>query len=101
MALDEGRKDDNGKPRWDLLPLGATSAVVDVLTHGAVKYAPDNWRKVPEPKRRYFAAALRHLVAYWRGEKLDPDSGKPHLAHAACCLLFLLEFELPDGQAVP
>lgn len=91
----EGMKHDAEKARWDLLPMGATSEIVDVLTYGAKKYAPDNWRKVPNPQQRYYAAAMRHIVAWVRGEKLDPESGKPHLAHAACCLLFLLEV---DGE---
>lgn len=68
--------------------------MVNVLTHGAEKCAPDNWRSVPEWRRRYFAAAQRHLVAYYQGEGLDEDSGLPHLAHAACCILFLLAKEL-------
>lgn len=89
----EGVKYDSGKPRWDLLPLKATTKIVEVLTYGAQKYAPDNWRHVQEPKRRYYAAAMRHIVSWAQGERLDPESGQPHLAHAACCLLFLLELE--------
>ena len=53
-----GRKDDAEKPRWDLLPFGPVREVVEVLTFGAKKYAPDNWQRVPEPRRRYFAAAI-------------------------------------------
>lgn len=86
-----GMKDDQDKPRWDLLPYEGLSEVVDVLTYGAAKYAPDNWRHVKNPRRRYFAAAMRHLVAWWRGEQTDPETGKSHLAHAACCILFLME----------
>jgi hypothetical protein len=32
---------------------------------------------------------MRHLVAYQSGEEIDPESGKSHLAHAQCCLIFL------------
>ncbi len=42
-------KHDTEKARWDLLPMDAVSPVVDVLTFGAKKYAPDNWKTVPEP----------------------------------------------------
>lgn len=91
--MEQGRKLDSDKPRWDLLPLVAASDVVNVLTFGARKYAPDNWRHVPDARRRYFAAAMRHLVAWMGGEKADAESGLPHLAHAACCVLFLAELD--------
>lgn len=85
-----GRKDDSDKPRWDLLPWGPLSEVVGVLTYGAKKYAPDNWKHVSNPRSRYFSAALRHVVAWQTGELIDPESGHHHLAHAICCLLFCI-----------
>jgi hypothetical protein len=88
-----GQKHDDGKPRWDLLPYDAVAGVVDVLTHGSAKYGPENWRTVQRWDERYFAAAMRHLSAYRRGSFTDDDSGLPHLAHAACCVLFLLAKE--------
>ena len=86
-------KYDNDKLMWDLLPLNETEKIVEILTFGAEKYGPDQWQKVPNAKRRYFAALMRHLKAYWVGEKIDSESGRSHLAHAGCCLLFLLWFE--------
>lgn len=88
-----GQKHDQGKARCDLLPPHAVLEVAKVLTFGAVKYAPNNWRKVPDALDRYLAAALRHQLAYMTGELNDPESGLPHLAHAACCLMFILELE--------
>lgn len=76
---------------------GAAKSVVAVLEHGRNKYSADGWRSVPEPRRRYFAAAFRHLIAWRRGEKIDPESGLPHLAHAICCAMFLLELEVGLG----
>jgi hypothetical protein len=84
----KGIKHDSNKPRWDLLPLKTVEDIVIVMTHGAQKYAPGNWKKV-RPKERYFAAALRHLTAWQSGQKTDPDSNLPHLAHALCSILFL------------
>ena len=88
----EGIKHDQLKHKWHLLPWRAAEVVVEVLMHGAEKYSPENWRKVEGG--RYFDAAIRHLVAYNNGEKTDPESGKSHLAHAATCVLFMLELDL-------
>jgi len=88
---DEGRKFDAGKAQYGLLPPDALRQTVEVLTFGAAKYAPDNWRYVPEAKRRYFDAAQRHLWAWKGGEETDGETGNSHLAHAICCLMFLLE----------
>lgn len=93
-----GEKHDAGKARWDLMPWEALRPVVVVLGHGAAKYAPDNWRRVPKARDRYFAAALRHLVAWREGEQLDPESREPHLAHALRSLLFL---QALDPEAAP
>lgn len=92
-ARGEGYKADSDKPRWDLLPWGPAEDVVKVLTVGATKYAPENWQKVPDARRRYFAAAMRHLVAWERGEIADQETGLPHLSHATCCLLFAAWFD--------
>jgi hypothetical protein len=88
-----GRKFDGGKLEYGLLPPQALKATVDVLTFGAQKYERDNWKSVPDSKRRYFDALQRHLWAWREGEILDPESGKHHLAHAMCCLMFLYEHD--------
>jgi hypothetical protein len=68
-------------------PLGE---VADVMTLGAIKYSDGNWMHVKNKKDRYFSATMRHLVAWKLGEINDPETGKNHLAHATCCILFLL-----------
>ena len=88
-----GQKFDEGKHQWSLLPWSALRVVVAVLGFGAQKYAPNQWQDVPEAKTRYADAALRHLTAWMCGEQLDPESKLPHLAHAVCCLLFLIWFD--------
>lgn len=90
-AVVEGRKDDAGKCRPSLLPMAALFEVLAVLEYGAAKYEAEGWRNVPNAEPRYLNAAMRHLMLRLAGEKLDRESGLPHLAHAACCLLFVLE----------
>lgn len=89
-----GRKYDHNKPRYGLTPPKALEKTVNVLTFGAQKYEPDNWKRVPNAQERYFDAIQRHLWAWKQGEKNDPESGENHLAHAACCIMFMLERDL-------
>lgn len=42
---------------------------------------------------RPFAALMRHMWAWWRGDDKDPETGLSHLWHAACCLAFLIAYE--------
>lgn len=88
-----GPKYDTGKLRYDLVTPDVIKAIAEVLTFGAEKYAPNSWQLVPEAKRRYTAALMRHFEAYRAGEKLDPESGLSHLSHALCNLMFLQHFE--------
>ncbi len=93
-ATTGGRKFDGGKLQYGLLPPLALKATVEILTFGAEKYEPDNWKHVPDSKRRYFDAMQRHLWAWKEGEQNDPETGKNHLAHAMCCLMFLYEHDV-------
>lgn len=88
----QGIKHDGHKLPWFLLPSDAIDDVLEVLQYGAVKYGERNWELGMEWSRP-FSALMRHMWAWWRGETYDPESGKPHLAHAACCVLFLLAYE--------
>lgn len=86
---DAGSKDDAEKPRTDLLPFGAIIEVAHVMTFGAKKYAPHNWKGLSAT--RLFGAALRHGFAWAMGEDNDPETGRSHLAHMAACVLMVLD----------
>lgn len=93
-----GVKYDSKKLRWDLLPIEPIIDVVRVLSHGARKYADDNWRRVANPKERYYAATMRHIIRWRQGFRRDKGSGRSHLAHAICCLIFLWVFDNQKGK---
>lgn len=92
-----GSKRDYGKPIIGAIPPHAELAVARVLTFGAEKYARDAWQAVENAEVRYMDAALRHLNAHRRGELADDESGESHLAHAACCILFMLDMQEREG----
>jgi len=89
-ACPPGTKYDNDKIRWELLPFKEIGEIAEIFTFGAKKYADDNWKSVKPFKKRYFGALMRHLTAWYEGERLDPESQRSHLAHAGCCLFFLM-----------
>ena len=87
-------KHDAEKDRWDLLPYDSVREVVKVLTYGAKKYEDRNWESGFKYSRIY-GALQRHITAWFQdGEDNDPETGLSHLAHAGCCILFLLAFKL-------
>lgn len=94
----KGKKFDSGKLDYTLLPWDGVEEVVKVLEFGAKKYDRDNWQFVENAETRYMAAAFRHLVAYQTQDEVDPETGLSHLAHAACCMLFLLALEKINGS---
>lgn len=88
----EGVKYDEGKRRLSLLPTGPLEEVVRVLEFGANKYGDYNWRNGMNWSR-VIDAVLRHIFKWLQREENDEESGLPHLAHAACGLLFLLQYK--------
>ena len=98
----EGKKFDENKVRLDLFPPEFLFAVGDILTFGAKKYEARNWEKGMK-WGRVFGALMRHLWAWWGGKlptkenflmgELDVETGKSHLWHAGCCIVFLLTYE--------
>lgn len=85
-------KFDTDKLPVNLLSTEALNQTAAVLKFGADKYHAHNWRD-GFAWSRPLAAAMRHIMAFNDGEDKDPESGLSHLAHAACCIMFLLEFE--------
>lgn len=87
-----GLKYDSEKPPIALVPTEAILEIARVLQFGARKYSAHNWRNGISYSR-LISAALRHILAFNRGEDSDGESGLSHISHALCCLVFLSTFE--------
>lgn len=92
-----GTKHDTGKLRFDLIPPEAENAMAEILTVGAAKYGDRNWEKGIS-NDRLLAAVRRHLNAWQLGEKLDPETGRSHLAHALTTLAMMVTFDWRGEQ---
>ena len=89
---DEGKKFDQEKIRTDLLPVDSIMQIAEIFTLGAKKYGDRNWENGMNWSRVY-GALLRHMFSWWLNTGIDKETGKSHLAHAGCCIMFLLAYE--------
>ena len=88
-----GQKFDSKKLRYDLVPVEADQSDAEVFTYGAGKSGDRNWEQGIRFSRLY-AAARRHLHAWWCGEDIDQESGLHHLAHVRANMAMIMA--LPD-----
>lgn len=93
-----GKKSDDGKRRFDLIPVDALEALADLYGMGAEKYGDRNWEGGFK-WGRVFAAMMRHAWAWWRGETLDRQDFQHHLIAVAWCAFTLYQFDTKhDGE---
>lgn len=78
------------------VPMSTVSAPVMAevglgMLEGAVKYGRHNYRAVGVRASVYYDATMRHLMSWWEGEDLDPDSdaGLHHVTKAITSLFVL------------
>lgn len=95
----EGKRFNNGKTRYDLVPVYSHEQYAKVLTMGAEKYGDNNWR-LGMSWNSVLASLERHLYAFKNGEDTDPESGLHHMAHCAANCMFLIEYSkiYPQGD---
>lgn len=93
-VVEDFLKFDNDKLRYELIPTEILAELAKVLTYGAKKYKPNNWKLVDD-NSRYIGAVFRHLEAWRGGEKLD-ESGLHHLSHVLTNVAFLLYLDMKE-----
>ena len=101
-GVGSGKRYNQGKLRYDLIEPHALEDFVQVLTDGAVKYEPRNWQKGLS-WTSVLASLKRHIAAIEKGEDYDKESGRLHIAHAACNVHFLnaYYYTFPQGDDRP
>jgi hypothetical protein len=65
-----------------LIPPEWIFGLAQVMQQGATKYAERNWELGMDWSIPY-SCAMRHLLKWFAGERVDPESGLHHLLHAA------------------
>lgn len=59
------------------------------MLEGARKYGRHNYRASGVRASVYYDATFRHIVKWWEGEDIDPDSGLNHITKAIASLMVL------------
>ena len=98
-----GLRFNQGKLRYDLVEPRAHRDMIEVLTDAANnKYHPRNWENGLS-WTSVLASLKRHIAAIEAGKDRDPESGRLHIAHAACNVHFLNAFYyiFPQGDDRP
>jgi len=85
------KQPNKNKLRYSLIEPEFIKQLAQVIAHGNEKYTPESWKN--NNKVVYIDALLRHLMEYMLGNKVDPDSGLPHLSHAAVNIMMVAWFE--------
>jgi hypothetical protein len=88
---DTNPKDSVGikKVPFSTIPGPVLAEVGLALLEGARKYRRHNYRVAGVRASVYYDASLRHLMAWWEGEDIDPDSGLSHVTKAIAGLMVL------------
>ena len=59
------------------------------MLEGARKYGRHNYRVAGVRASVYYDATMRHLMEWWEGQDIDPDSGLNHIVKALASLAVL------------
>ncbi len=94
--MEEGRKDDQGKLRYDLIPFDSLEELAKIYTFGSDKYGDRNWEKGIKFSR-IIAAIFRHVTQWVLYETNDPETGFHHLAHAAWGCFAIIHLQEKSG----
>ena len=64
----------DGKPRYDLIPLAMLTRLAELMARGAEKYGERNWEKAnsQEEVNRFKSSAFRHFIQWMNGDE-DED----------------------------
>lgn len=100
LGPEQGKKLDDGKPALDLIDPWFLEDVGHVLAAGARKYDLNQWQRGMAIGKA-MAGVLRHCLAILRGEYLDPETKRPHAAHATCGLMFVHYFIRNGMTSIP
>lgn len=80
--------------KFSSIPWRVMAGIAVALSEGAWKYRRHNYRVAGVRASVYFDATMDHLLAWFEGEDIDPDSGRHHIEKAITSLIVLRDAQL-------
>lgn len=77
------------RPPMSTVPAPVMMELGVAMLEGARKYARHNYRVVGVKASVYYDACERHMMRWWEGEDIDPESGLNHVIKAIASLVVL------------
>lgn len=89
---DTNPKDAVGTRKWRQIAVVPFTVMWEIgvgMLEGARKYGRHNYRAAGIRSSVYVDASMGHIMQWWEGEDLDPDSQLSHITKAICSLVVL------------
>ena len=87
----------DSKVGLSVIPANVLLEVAIALTEGAAKYGSHNYRTEGARASVYYNSTMRHMMSWWEGEDIDPDSGLSHITKAISGLIVLRDCMMRDN----
>ena len=84
------------KASMSVVPANVIMEIAVGMLEGGCKYGRHNYRAMGVRSSVYYDATMRHLMAWWEGEDIDPDSGISHITKAIASLVVLRDAMMQD-----
>jgi hypothetical protein len=82
------------KAPMSTVPANVLAEIGVAMLEGSVKYGRHNYRVAGIRSSVYYDGLMRHMMAWWEGEDIDPDSGMNHITKALSCLVVLRDAQM-------
>lgn len=84
------------KAPMSTVPANVIAEVGVAMLEGASKYGRHNYRVAGVRASVYYDGTMRHVMSWWEGEDLDPDSNLSHITKAIASLVVLRDAMVQD-----
>lgn len=84
------------KAPMSTVPANVLAEIGVAMLEGSVKYGRHNYRVAGVRSSVYYDGLMRHMMSWWEGEDIDPDSGMNHITKALSCLVVLRDAQMQE-----